>query len=235
MRSESRPWLRLAAACATSVLLGGCVTNLVLHRIQEPPNLAVLDAAGTTRERVAKEFGEPVRQHDNVSTYRYFVPDKRHSPLFLPMAMFFEVYTLGLYGRQAQQLLKAGMRETNVAYAPNGRVIDWWHERTDRGAASDFREWLDSGCDDEKLDRLMAAARAGYAPAHFAMALRYRYAIWGAEPDRVSAFKWARLAAYGGHAAARDAVNAWGPELSPEQLALADRSVRTWPDEPEGR
>ena len=234
MRNDVR-LLRLAAACAAGVLLSGCATNLALHQMQKPPEIALLDVAGVTRPQVEKEFGQPARQHHNVSTYRYFVPDRRLSPLLLPAVVLLDVYTVGTMGSGAQRTLKAGMKETNVVYAPSGRVVDWWHERTDRGAASDFRDWLDSGTDEHKLDRLFASAYAGYAPAHFALALRYRYGVWGAEPDAVSAYKWTRLAAFGGHAAARDAVATWRPILSAEQVALAERLVSAWPENQESR
>ena len=222
--------LRLAVLCAAS-LLSGCTTYLVLQRIKEPPDLAMLDVAGVTRPRIEKELGEPVRQHHNVSTYRYFIPDKRHSPWALPVAAIFDVYTVGTSAPQAHRILKSGRRETNVAYAPSGRLLEYWHKPSERAAVADFREWLDSGAADEKLDRLMASAYSGYAPAQFALALRYQYPASGAVADTLSAYKWARLAAFGGHAPAHQAVDALRTSLSAEQVTIAEQSIRAWPDD----
>jgi hypothetical protein len=212
----------------TSVALGGCATLYTAKATLDPPDIASIQI-GVPRETVRRVLGEPIRQQDNVSVYEYFQPAKKAGLWMVPAAAMVEIYGLGTIGPQFRRAIIESTKQLNVAYAPNGKVAEYWHGGdADRPAATSFRLWLYERGRTRRVQDLDKSASRGYAPAQFMQAVRYRYGLWGTPVDSVSAYMWARLGAFAGYASAQETLAAWSATMSPDELAEGERRFKEW-------
>jgi len=214
-------------AALLSPFLGGCFTATALTWGPPPPDLTVI-RVGATRETVERTLGEPVRQEHNVSTYEYNTRNLR-TPGFVLLGLVADAITLGGMGAgPTWEAYRAQLAESSIVYGPRDTVIGVSH----RQAEAQYLTWLHSGSRKENLEGLCHAANAGYAPAQAAQAMRYWYGLWGTDVDRVQAYVWLRLAAFGGQGSASEIQSGWASVMTPDQVAEANRLFMEWDPAP---
>lgn len=228
-----RAILRALCVATLSPLLSGCATLAVATWGPPPPDLAVIKV-GVSRETVEQALGKPVTCRHNVCTYEHNTRDVRRAGT-LALAVFNDAMSAfltagaasAIYGVQMMIARQAQRAKVSIVYGPRDTVIGPSHE----AAEAEYRRWLGSGDRKEHLGVLCSAANAGFAPAQSTQAMRYWYGLWDSDPDRVRGYLWLRLAAFGGHGIATEAMTEWAASMRPEEIAEADRLFRDW--EPE--
>ncbi len=225
----------LVLAGMLSVSAGGCMTfeAFRLAVASPPPDLTIIKV-GATRETVERVLGQPVRRESNVHTYEY---DRRHvGPLVGGAALLIfgamDFFTAGLFSaahwhdmKKAEEAQRASV---SIVYGPRDTVIGVSHQQ----AEAQYLAWLHSRNRKQGLARLCLAANAGYAPAQSAQAMRYWYGLWDTDVDRVQAYLWLRLAAFGGERSASQIADEWPAVMTGDQVAEADRLFKEWEPAP---
>lgn len=215
-------------------LLGGCMTYEAarLTTASPPPDLTVIKV-GATRETIEQVLGKPVKCENSVCTYEYNTSDPGVfvRVIGVPLSATMDFFTGGLFSvaywsdfRKAREAQRA---EVSIVYGPRDTVTGL----SAKDAEAQYHQWLHSEDRKESLRLLCLAANAGFAPAQSAEAMRHRYGLWASDVDRVRAYLWLRLAAFGGHPSASETMSEWAATLTPGDIAEADRLFRDW--EPE--
>jgi TPR repeat protein len=77
------------------------------------------------------------------------------------------------------------------------------------------------------------AAHSGFAGAQLSLGVRYKYGYGGVQSDAELSYLWSALAAKNGTASATDFVDRLRANMSPDQIAEAERQVAEWKPNPE--
>ena len=89
----------------------------------------------------------------------------------------------------------------------------------------------DETCEDLLVASCLAAAAQGDTSAYYDLGVAYSTGSHGVDCDLIEAHKWFNLAAMKGSDAARSCRAELAAEMSPAQIAEAQRQARAWLDE----
>jgi hypothetical protein len=200
----------------------GCLTYMIATHDPPPSNLDQIKE-GVDRKTVESVLGKPKQKNANVYTYEY----NTYKAPALWGAILFDVMTWGMsaiYYGDFKKGEKADKTRMKIIFSPSDTVVSLKYAL----AESNYFRWINSANRNEEIKLLCVSANSGYAHAQAIQAMMYRYGLWNTEIDNVKAYRWLKLADFGGQHNAQEVMTAWTKNMTSEEMEEAEKSFREW-------